>query len=351
MAALRQGHVPEGQLKRAHRFRRWEKPEGVMGKTIGFLFLMGALAASAMGGGHLYWTLQGESRIYHVDLGGDGAEIQSVEQNGNSLGLAVDSEQRQVYWGMEDREQMRRLIEANSNGRSYERTCPNGVNGKQLMDFGRILRAGFDLSEPQTVFSTGKTTIRLDVDNYIAVGDETPTTIAVDPEGEKIYWGEFSGWRIRRSNLDGSCAETLIEKGTCGQPLCITLDVPGKSMYWTMVRGEIRRSNLDGSEMRVLAQGEAPHGIAVDSTGAKLYWSDRGRVIRSDLEGKSQTPLEFRVWSGYGGPLALDSANEEIYWEDHEEHRILRCNLQRMEMEVVVPHTGGYLWAIAVSPE
>ena len=122
-------------------------------------------------------------------------------------------------------------------------------------------------------------------------------------------------------------------------------------MYWTTVSDDVLRANLDGSEIRLLTSGESPCGIVVDSSKAKVYWTDRERIVRSDLDGSNREDLAIKGWSGSGGDLALDPMNQEIYWEDHVERRILRCNLRRMEMEVVVPDTGGYVQSIAVSSE
>ena len=50
-------------------------------------------------------------------------------------------------------------------------------------------------------------------------------------------------------------------------------------IYWSdRVLDKIQRANLNGSHVEVVVRHglDTPDGLAVDSTGRKLYWTDTG---------------------------------------------------------------------------
>jgi hypothetical protein len=103
-----------------------------------------------------------------------------------------------------------------------------------------------------------------------------PTTgLALDVADGKMFWGYidpavdglFAGM-IKRSDLDGSNAENVIT-GLIS-PSGIALDLEGGKIYWTdpgfgTASGKIQRANLDGSSLETLVDGlNTPAGLALD---------------------------------------------------------------------------------------
>ena len=123
--------------------------------------------------------------------------------------------------------------------------------------------------------------------------DDTITHIAVDAEGGKLYWAD-SEFRIRRMNLDGTGIETLLTGWNSYLPRGIGgMVIADGKIYWTerqiwyQVGGKIHRANLNGTNLETLATslGE-PVGIAVDTVGGKVYWTNSyGGIQRMDLNG------------------------------------------------------------------
>jgi sugar lactone lactonase YvrE len=72
------------------------------------------------------------------------------------------------------------------------------------------------------------------------------------------------------------------------------------------VSEKIFRANMDGTEVEeVVSNGLAtPDGLAVDSTGRKLYWSDTDtdRIEVATLDGKMRKVL---IWSNLDKPRAI----------------------------------------------
>ena len=123
--------------------------------------------------------------------------------------------------------------------------------------------------------------------------------IAVDVEGEKVYWGGKQPDGIFRANLDGTGDEVLIQRQeSTNIPYDIAIDPRGGTMYFTdRFANDIFRANLDGTNVQVLVDGPTggaaasagpqPRGLAIDFENNKLYWADEfDRVIRrSNLDG------------------------------------------------------------------
>ena len=148
---------------------------------------------------------------------------------------------------------------------------------------GRIQRANLDGSGIQNV-----------VQDLSA-----PTDIVVS--NGFIYWTE-GGNSIRRVNISGQkiTQDIAANLGSVGG-----LAVGGGKVYWTEKTGKrggtINSANADGNPgATVLASVlAAPMGIAVDTVGSKLYWTNaRGRVQRANLDGSGIT----NVVEGLGSP-------------------------------------------------
>ena len=111
-------------------------------------------------------------------------------------------------------------------------------------------------------------------------------------------------------------------------------------LYWTDW-GKIQRSNLDGSGVENLvtrATGLSnSNSIALDVAGGKMYWTDAytNKIQRSNLDGSN---VENLVTTGLRGPtgIALDVDSGKMYWADYDTDRIQRANLDGSRREFLV---------------
>src|SRR5688572_925044 len=92
----------------------------------------------------------------------------------------------------------------------------------------------------------------------------------VDLQAGKMYWADVNAFRIRRSNLDGSGQEDLIQLTGIGEdppfPSAIALHKPGGKIYWgDQLLGTMNRANLDGSGQEVLFNTPFHRGLAIDN--------------------------------------------------------------------------------------
>ena len=78
----------------------------------------------------------------------------------------------------------------------------------------------------------------------------------------KIYWIASGTGTFQRADLDGTNTEYLMEwEGATG----FALDLEGRKIYWTDVRGATHRANVDGSNIEPLFTPalREPYGIAL----------------------------------------------------------------------------------------
>ena len=232
----------------------------------------------------LYWTdtetsgfhrfIRSQTSVEHTALGvlnitalvvdTEGGKIYWTEQTGNlrgDIGCAnLDGSNAQVLKSFFSLP--RDIAIDTRNGKIY---CTNAI--------GKIQRLNFNGSKFEANLITNL---------------DTPEHITLDIANGKIYW-TAAAERIQQANLDGSNVQTVI----------IGLETPGgltvaaDKLYWTertgKNAGKIQRANLDGTNVQTLATlKSAPIGIAVDTHGRKVYWTNAaGRIQRANLNGKN----------------------------------------------------------------
>ena len=212
----------------------------------------------------------------------------------NAMNIAVDASNGKVYWTEQTGASSGTINSANLDGTSVTEltlilSVPMGiavdVTGSKLYwtnTRGRIQSAKLDGSGIQNV-----------------VQDLSGPTDIVVSNGF-IYWTE-GGNSVRRVSISGQkiVGDVAANLGSVGG-----LAVGGGKVYWTEMTaaggGTINSANADGTGATKLASILAtPMGIAVDTAGSKLYWTNaRGRVQRANLNGSGIT----NVVDGLGSP-------------------------------------------------
>lgn len=215
-----------------------------------------------------------------------------------------------------------------SGGKMYW-TCM-GVGGSAdqsvAVDDGSIMRANLDGSDIETLVPTGVTS--------------TPKQIALDVAGGKMYWcdrgdvgDKVVNPKVMRANIDGSKIETLITTDLIN-PVGIALDGANGKMYFTdRYANNIKRANLDGSEVEILVKDtDYPVDLVIDFHKRDIYWTARkaGAIYRTSIDqkvidGKSLTPLVTGLNAPIG--ISLDRQRGKMYYADPD-----------------VPNKSGAIW-------
>ena len=262
----------------------------------------------------IYWSsdpIPGEGKIQRANL--DGSQVETVIEGDYGWDLAVDPTRGKIYWlrtGIHwanlDGSQVEILLPRPNSLHNRDNLAVDPTGGKLywvIEEYSNetrtrrkeILRANWDGSQVETVAGT-----------IGAYG------LAVDLTGGKLYWviaQQGHKEEIRRANLDGSQVEILfsVVTGPYRGLRDFDVDLTGGKLYWA-TGGELWRANLDGSQqIRIISGSEEPgfdafgvENLAVDPIGGKLYWVHSIRydhkytreIRRANLDG-SQVEILF----------------------------------------------------------
>ena len=185
--------------------------------------------------------------------------------------------------------------------------------------------------------------------NDVSVTQQTPTSGRKRASG-RLFVLELSGGRIHSMNPDGSGRHVIV--ADCRLPDGIAVDTEGGHIYWTNMGvpsrndGSIERADLDGrNRIVIVPEGGTftPKQLHLDTKNSKLYWCDREgmRVMRANLDGSQ---IETLVEAGRGDAdrrdqgkwcvgITIDPERKQIYWtqkgpDDGERGRILRAGVE-----------------------
>ena len=288
---------------------------------------LGTVGGLTVGGGKVYWTektASGGGTINSANADGTGAtELALILAT--PMGISVDATGNKLYW-------------TNARGR-IQRANLNGSGIKNVVDGlgspGEIVISNSITGTPPT--TTSKSTAPkvlvaaanrpsiLWVDGgaiYALVGAnpqrfapsvDNAMNIAVG--GGKLYWTEQtgeSGGTINSVNLNGTGVTELVS--IFAVPMGIAVDTAGSKLYWTNTGGRIQSANLNGSGIQnVLQNLDNPMDIAL--AGGNVYWTqgNPGSVRFVNLRGQKQI---HDISTGSDTPGSLVIGGGKVYWTE-----------------------------------
>ncbi len=230
----------------------------------------------------IYWVDTSVGAFYRLV----GSQVESIVSGvENITGFAVDVEAGKLYWTEQTGSKTGQIQRADLDGKNIQlikklKSVPHSItidtarNKLYLTSsWGKIQRLNLDGTKFEANFITGL---------------DSPTDIFLDVADGQVYWAARTG-HIRSANLDKNPDIRNIAMAS-GTPLSIV--VAAGKVYWaervSQRLSRIRRIDTNGKNAAALATlGTAPRGIAVDTAGHKLYWTnDRGRLQCANLNGE-----------------------------------------------------------------
>ena len=203
----------------------------------------------------------------------------------NATSLAIDVAGGKLYWTEKTGERTGRIRSANLDG----------TNVQLVKDLTSVpLYIAIDVASGRLYLVNGWNKIqRMNLDGSafqpnLVTGVQAPKGMAVDAAGGKVYWIEQTGeraGRIRSANLDGTNVQLV--KALTSIPGGIAIDAVNSKLYITNAYGKVQRLNLDGQNYQpnLITGLKSPMGLAVDSAGGKVYWTEQGSLRRAALNG------------------------------------------------------------------
>ena len=132
--------------------------------------------------------------------------------------------------------------------------------------------------------------------------------------GGKIYWTSqtsASAGTINSANLDGTDKKTLTS--ILAVPMGIAVDTAGSKLYWTNSRGRIQSANLNGSSIKNVMQNLSDPTDIVVSNGF-IYWTEDGNSVRRVNISGQKIAIDVAVNLNTVGGLAVGGG--KVYWTE-----------------------------------
>ncbi|KAK2183131.1 hypothetical protein NP493_318g01033 [Ridgeia piscesae] len=183
--------------------------------------------------------------------------------------------------------------------------------------------------------------------------DADLTRLAVDPIKEKIYFTDFTGETAGMVNTDGSGRQALFNE--TGRLRGIAVDYKA-GLLFRIWKQSIHRSNLDGSEdIEIVSSSNTTWRkvLAINcnskntTNNKKICWTDyRMKIIEcSDYNGDNRD-----VYNTTGWPLALQMANDVIYYTQHHPNSVNTIQLKDGNRSVIDmgPYNGRRMIGIDI---
>jgi DNA-binding beta-propeller fold protein YncE len=240
---------------------------------------------------HIYWTNMGKVKeddgsIQRLDL--DGTKLTTIVPVGGTFTakqLKLDSKNGKLYWS--DREGMR-VMRADIDGSHLETLVETGhgeearrdarnwcvgiavdaVRGKiywtqkggNNANLGAIRRANIEIPRGQTAANRSDIELLFD-------GLPEPIDLDLDLDARLMYWTDRGdpprGNTVSRAPMDAPAgfdpknrADQEILVTGLKEGIGISLDTKGNRMYFTDLGGNVYSAHLDGTDKRVLLQGQ-----------------------------------------------------------------------------------------------
>ena len=246
----------------------------------------------------MYW-IDADTGTLHRLVGAKVENLVPSVQNATSL--AVDMAGGSLYWTERTGKRSGNIRRANLDGTNVEvvkalTSLPSHLSldatgGKLYLTnaWGKIQRLNVDGSRFESNLITGLKNLK---------------DMAVDVAGGKIYWITQTGERrgdLRGANLDGTKAQ-LVQKLT-SVPYSLAVDTKNSKLYLTNAWGKIQRLNVDGSrfESNLITGLDTPKGIALDTVGRKIYWTEQGTLRCAAFNGENLQ----NVVTGFGTSISI----------------------------------------------
>jgi len=185
--------------------------------------------------------------------------------------------------------------------------CPDDTDGKlYVADVG-----------------TSKSIRRIDLDftadTKLMEGRVTAvSSLKCDDVNGKIYWVDWADRCIKRSNLNGSRPEVVIDNRVLGPYIYrMAIDPVAGFLFFTDDGPAMFRSNLDGTDRRTIRTSGAAdsnyYALDCERESQRVYWTSRntGKILYCNYDGSSVTT---RLATATPWHMCIDNVNRRVIW-------------------------------------
>jgi hypothetical protein len=261
--------------------------------------------------GRVYWADFHDNTIAFANLDGSGSG--TLDTTGATInqpeGLVLDPASRRLYWINDERA-------TNSSRVSYVNLDGSGGGGDVPGSENASGPLRFTIANGVAYWSTffappGIRFVRLDgqggvqtlpLSGPLAALDGN-ADIAVDPNGNRIYWVASGGSAIASATLAGTPGTDIQQLSTApvavANPTGLQFDPTSRRLYWyDNGTKQISYASVDGPGAGTLASTHdtafgAGDAIAVDPQTGRVYWSNIVKIQFANLDGSGAATQLF----------------------------------------------------------
>lgn len=197
-----------------------------------------------------------EGKIWRVNL--DGSEMETLVSGiDDPYGLTLDLVNEKVYWT----DNAGNVSRANLDGSNPELGIVNIEGGMMRaidLDVANNKMYFYEVNDEIVYVSSldgiGVTELYTGVYGY---------SLKVDAVNGTIYFNDTRGRNMVRANLDGS-GNMITFDSDISRAFGIDIDYDNELVYWSVWNGDLKKANLDGSNLEVIAGGlGTPRGMFI----------------------------------------------------------------------------------------
>lgn len=172
--------------------------------------------------------------------------------------------------------------------------------------------------------------------------------VVFDPVDKKVYVSSLGDGKIVCFNADGSERHDFL--AGLPPPSRLFIDVEKRKLYWASNSlPRLDRVNLDGTQREAALTGlpGVAFGFRIDPAEQMVYWTyPGGDLYRAKLDGSQRQKLAGGLNQPDG--LAIDADNRKLYWA--EKGKISQANLDGSNIEVLVSGKSDLYSSLEILP-
>ena len=199
--------------------------------------------------------------------------------------------------------------------------------------------------------------------DLISDGIITPWGLAADQTAGKLYWSSVTEGTISRADLDGENVEIILSG--LDLPRGIAFDETSRRLFWAEGGSSspgIKSVYLSETPLVVTdintSDVVSPYHIAVDAERQFVYWADNASAVkqinRIKYDGSGFETIITDVYVKQVAGLALDATGAILYWSDFEDDLIYSADASPEDQNVEIVHeisVEATPWAMDVDSE
>ena len=295
--------------------------------------------------GKIYWGNNGTSEIEKSNLDGTNREV-ILNDAYFPIDLKVNKATNELYWIQSVGSiPGAGVFKSDLDGSNRTVVIEEFVKGIAIDDVNSYLYWS------ETIFNTIHRSNLNDLSDEIELIDEYlvfPKSIVLDTANNEIIFVNLEyGNYLYRANLDDGEDLTVLASSAIYNPKRFEVDTLNEKIYWVNSPSSfaadktatIMRANLDATNIEKLVDypvTENPFGLALDVANNKLYWTDSGEdaIFQADLDGGNVSKI---IDNGLSAPvgITIDLQNSKLYWCDWSTKKIQRADLDGSQEERV----------------